>query len=161
MLGGYDQSRFDPTDVTFSMPPSSGQNLLEVSVQSLQLNFDDGTSSSFTSDASSSANTFDAVLDSTLPYLYLPGGICDDLQKRLDLRHGTDNQGNEIYLLPANLSGAAPQALQITMADTADSSKQTTINLPFSALNLTASWPLFANGSKSYFPSASPKARLS
>lgn len=152
VLGGYDQSRFEPTNVTFSMPPSSGQTLLEVTVQGFEVGFDDGSSYSFTSDASQSTVSFNAILDSTLPYLYLPGNVCDNLERKLGLRRTKDDLGNEIYLFNVSSLTSLPEKIQITLHDTTTTSRSTTITLPFEALNLTASWPLFANGSHPYFP---------
>lgn len=134
------------------MPPSSGQTLLEVTVQGFEIAFDDGSSYSFTSDSSQTTDSFDAVLDSTLPYLYLPGSICDDLEEKLGLRRTNDSLGNEIYLFNTSKSTSSPERIQIALHDPNDASQSTTITFPFDAFNLTASWPLFTDGSRPYFP---------
>lgn len=152
ILGGYDQSRIKGANGTFPMASSTspGQTLLNVRVSSLTMGYGNGSSASLTTSSDQSTHAFDAILDSTLPYLYLPDAICDTLVSSLDLSY--DDFNNVYYW-----KGTQPDGIDqfvFTLVDAQQGDATTSITLPFAAFNLNTSWPILDanNESFSYFP---------
>jgi hypothetical protein len=130
------------------MPTGANRTLLQVSVDQISLTYADGTSKIVNS-ANGAVTKYDAVIDSTLPFFYMPRSICDSFQQLLGL-----NFDNATGLYTINSTQrAANSGLNITfmVADTSDDSISQSITLPYAAFDLNASWPIYAT-STSYFP---------
>jgi len=144
ILGGYDQSRFQHISTHYLMPPSSQNTLLEVSIKSIDINFTSGLWSA-TAYGQDQADVFNVIIDSTLPYLYLPNATCDRLAKQLGLQY--DDQ-TDLYTLnntqrAQNLENIPN--IDITITDTTSGVNRTTISFPYAAFDLQASWPIYTN----------------
>jgi hypothetical protein len=149
VLGGYDANRFrSPATQNFKMPTGVNRTLLQVSVDQISLTYADGTSKIVNS-ANGAVTKYDAIIDTTLPFLYMPRSVCDSFQQLLGL-----NFDNTTGLYTVNSTQrAANSGLNITfmVADTQDDSISQTITLPYAAFDLNASWPMYAS-STTYFP---------
>ncbi|KAF2096655.1 acid protease [Rhizodiscina lignyota] len=143
VLGGYDQSRFDSThSASFTMPQSNQQSLLRVNLKSLEIG-----------SWSPPLDTFPAevILDSTLPYMYLPDNMCDALAQQLGLQY--DNI-TDLFLVNDTQRATNQNigSITIILQDISDMSTQTSISFPYAAFDLTASFPIYTDGPRSYFP---------
>jgi hypothetical protein len=127
---------------------SSDNNTLGLAVQSITVDAN-GNSVSATLDINNFAHTFSAVIDSTLPYLWLPSAVCDRFEQIFGLMY--DN-ATDLYLISSvsrerNLNST----INFKFGATQTSSEFADITLPYSAFDLKASWPIFPN-STNYFP---------
>ncbi|CAI6300586.1 unnamed protein product [Periconia digitata] len=153
VLGGYDQSRFNPSKALGLTMPSEKNNTLIVGVSSM-LYKPDANVESNTFSLTSESKGFQATIDSTLPYLVLPDKVCDSLVERFGLEF--DNK-TELYTVSSesqqkNEQQNATISFKITK-DAQDSNTFTTIDLRYDAFNLEASYPLTNNSdSTRYFP---------
>lgn len=134
------------------MPPSTDQTLLELVVASINVG-SQGTDASWsaTVDDSGAPQPFRAVIDSTLPFLYLPSGVCDEFASRLGLTH---DPATDLYILNNTQRTTNKQTIQsITFAlvDTEYSGNSTTIELGYNAFDLEATLPLYEQATP-YFP---------
>ena len=136
VLGGYDSSRFIPNNLTFQF---SVDTELATGLDAITT----GTGVSLLPSPIKSIS-----LDSTVPYIYLPTEACVLFENAFDL---TWNDTAELYLLnDTQYSALKTQNPNITF--TLGTSPMTVdITLPYSAFDLTASWPLAANATP-YFP---------
>lgn len=146
ILGGYDSSRFTANDQSFSF---SGQDsrALSVGVQSI---IGDNTllgTASFTQDGG-----FLAVIDSTVPYLYLPNSTCDSMADALGLTFdGTTQLYRVNDTIHSKLKSSNP-TFTFKIGNTAfDNGNSTNIQLPYAAFDLAATWPIYQT-STNYFP---------
>ncbi|KAF2008408.1 acid protease [Aaosphaeria arxii CBS 175.79] len=150
VLGGYDRARFIDQTANISFTPSAGSILL-VGVQSIIYRPDPDVqvrSSSFTADTL----TFNAAIDSTLPYLTLPEEICDRFEEEFQLDYDEDEKFYKISdsAHRYNLNQNATVTFQIGQSkDNSDRSAK--IALPYAAFVMNASEPLFENSTR-YFP---------
>ncbi|KAF2785990.1 acid protease [Melanomma pulvis-pyrius CBS 109.77] len=150
VLGGFDQSRFSQLGTSISMP-STSNNTLVVGVQSILYHPDrDKVANDYSFTASTSG--FSATIDSTLPYLWLPGHICDEFALRFQL---TFDKTREMYTVndtahQYNLDQNAIVNFKIGDGPQ-DSNDATTISLPYAAFDLQGDSPLFPNATN-YFP---------
>jgi hypothetical protein len=138
-LGGYDASKFIPNNLTFDFGPQDDRELI------VQLN-----NVSTSNDTSLLSSPIPILLDSTIPYIYLPMAACQAFEKAFGL---VWNNAKELYLL----TDAQHRALQtknpnitFTLANLT-SSKTIDITLPYAAFDLTVSYPIVANATR-YFP---------
>jgi hypothetical protein len=149
VFGGYDKSRLVMQQGTMIGMPNEKNNTLLVGVQSIIYKADPDVeqgSTSFTSGG------FNAVIDSTLPYLVLPSDICERFVQKFNL--GYDNTTN-LYTINStahdrNVQQNATVSFKIG-AGAQDSAKFTTISLPYAAFYLQASSPIYQNVTN-YFP---------
>ncbi|KAF2744931.1 acid protease [Sporormia fimetaria CBS 119925] len=152
VLGGYDASRMTG-GISVPMVGRHNHTLL-VSVQAVE----------YTPSPSVEANSesisleeppFAAAIDSTLPYLWLPGHICDEFEKKFQL---TYNDEDNIYTVNAsdynyNRQQNATVTFKLSTTDW-DRNTYTTISLPFSAFDLELGYPIVPNSENAtkYFP---------
>ncbi|OCK87546.1 acid protease [Cenococcum geophilum 1.58] len=147
ILGGYDQSRFT-SGVQISMPDQRNSSLV-VGVQSIVVtpdkNFD-------TNVYSLTSEGFYALIDSTLPYLWLPQSVCDSLANIFQLTYDsktflyTVNDTSHTRNLKQNAT------ISFKIGNTANPSNDfTSIVLPYAAFDLQASFPIYDNATR-YFP---------
>lgn len=152
MLGGYDQARFEPTNSTFHMPATIGQTLLSLTVESITVHGEGGGPSWSPTVTEQGATTqFSAVIDSTLPFIYLPEEVCNNFIERLGLTH---DETTDLYILNATQRATNRQLIEsisFTLIDDAQDGSALTITLPYDAFDLQATLPLFRN-STPYFP---------
>lgn len=92
-----------------------------------------------------------ANIDSTIPYIYLPLEACKAFEQAFGLVY--DNKTG-LYLLTdaqhSQLAGQNPN-ITFTLGNSKAGGPTINITLPYNSFDLTAQWPLVANGSK-YFP---------
>jgi hypothetical protein len=144
-LGGVDSTRFTPPKHFY---PFSSK--LTTTVQSIIIDTTAGSESA-TLDTSDFAHGFPANIDTTLPYFWFPGSVCDRLEQIFAL---TYDNASDLYLIndtmrQRNLDNRA----NITMkfAESITSPNFTNIVLPYQAFDLQASWPIFDTATR-YFP---------
>jgi hypothetical protein len=150
VLGGYDVFRMQNSVYDFSMSTvagGGGDQELVVSVQDISIKYQDSHVSSTT--ANSASTTFNAIIDSTLPYLYLPQSVCDNFALQLGLTLDTNTT---LYTLneTQRLSNQG-LTISIIVADTKNLQLRKEIIFPYSAFDLYASWPIYDNPVP-YFP---------
>jgi hypothetical protein len=101
---------------------------------------------------SSSSDPVTALIDSTVPHLWLPRSVCDAFEQAFGL---TYDPNTDLYIF--NDSAKHSQLLQdkpsivIALGNDNDPSGLVQITLPFAALDLEASYPIYANTTP-YFP---------
>jgi hypothetical protein len=149
VLGGYDSSRFSQGGLSFTMPQSSSS--LSVNVKSIMVYPDPSVDQNQYSATVNNTGGFDAIVDSTLPYLWLPQAVCDQMAKifRLNYDSKTDlylvNDTNHQQNLAMNAT------VSFTLSNTADSSNSVSISVPYAAFDLEAQWPIYSTTTR-YFP---------
>ena len=143
-LGGYDASRFIPNDVSFTFGPLVTRQLV-VALQSI-------TYSNSSTQTPLLSQGINALVDSTVPYLWLPQSACDafvqafgltwdpihNLYTVNDTSHKANVKHNAsvIFQLSNNLIGGGPSI---------------NITLPYSSFDLVATSPLVSSQTR-YFP---------
>jgi hypothetical protein len=134
VFGGYDQSRIEGVPVQFDMGPPALTELA-VSVSSIVI---DGKSTG----VASTQHTFTAIVDSTLPYLFLPNATCDWLAKQLNLQF---DDLAELYIIDPtslryNMGNITSIAITLGPTNSSPPSSNLTIRFPYDAFNSNASW---------------------
>lgn len=142
-LGGYDENRFEPTETTFGFYQDIARDLL-VNLKSITT--DKGSPTALLPDGEISI-----YLDSTVPSLWLPESACEAFESAFGL---TWNDTVSRYLVNEShhetLTNLNP-SITFTLANATGS--EVDITLPYAAFDLTASFPIVANGTtSSYFP---------
>ncbi|OAL05442.1 acid protease [Phaeosphaeriaceae sp. SRC1lsM3a] len=153
VFGGYDRSRLTLQQGASVPMPSKQNNTLVVGVNSIVYKPDQDVEQSTTSfTANKFSAGFSAIIDSTFPYLVLPGEICDRFVEKFNLRfdnttglytiNGTAHDRNQQQNATVTFRvGSQPQG----------SDKYTSIEFPYSAFFLTATSPIYDNATN-YFP---------
>ena len=142
-LGGYDPSRFVQNNVTFSFNEIDTRELT-VNINDIFINtYHDGS-------PTKSTRTMAALIDSTVPYIYLPLDVCEMFEDTLGIEWDDEVQA---YLVNDTLHSALQaQNLTVTFSLGDRTTAQiVNISLPYPAFDLTASYPLVTNSSR-YFP---------
>ena len=142
IFSGYDTSRFKENAATFTMAEDITRDLV-VALQSIS--YSGATSATLLSDP---INIF---IDSTDPFLWLPGDVCDAFEKAfgltLDAKSGlylvSDTHRNELLAANAQVS--------FRLGDVKTGGETVTIVLPYAAFDRTAKAPL-VEGTSYYFP---------
>ena len=143
-LGGYDVSRFLPNDVSFTFAPTVARQLT-VAIQSITV-----------SDTGSSAllpKGVLAIIDSTIPHLWLPLEACQAFEKAFDLGDSYDPIRN-LYTINDTLHAALQKrnaSITFKLANELNSGPTVDITLPYAALDLEGGYPIFQNATR-YFP---------
>jgi hypothetical protein len=113
----------------------------------------DKTTSSTSSTALLKDGIF-AMLDSTVPYFYLPQSICEAFESAFGLKWNTTS---ELYTLSGSQHAALTKlnpSITFTLAPDIPATavdQSVDITLPYSAFDLNISWP-YTNASTAYFP---------
>nr|POF20108.1 hypothetical protein CFP56_71730 [Quercus suber] len=145
VLGGYDQSRFTPTNLTFDMYSDIQRDLL-VNIQSI------------TSDGGNATNllpegSITAFIDSTIPMLWLPESACIAFEEAFGLVWDetyslylvNDTQRQTLLDTNANVT--------FTLGNMTSGGETVDIVLPYGAFDLTVEFPYIINPNESfYFP---------
>ena len=143
-LGGYDQSRFKPNNVSFQMAADISRDLV-VGLQSITY------SDAQNQDTILMAGGIYTFIDSTVPHIWLPSAACTAFEKAFGLQYNKTaqrylvNDTNHEQLLRQNASVAFTLGNGITGGATVQ------INLPYKAFDLVASPPTVDSSTK-YFP---------
>ncbi|GAB7352318.1 hypothetical protein MBLNU459_g2766t3 [Dothideomycetes sp. NU459] len=141
VLGGYDQSKFVPTNLSIPFAGDVSRDLV-VGVQSIV---------SAGQTLTSSGGGFYAFIDSTVSYLYLPQSVCEAFESAFGL---TWNDTMQLYLVNSTLhTQLVSQNASVTFTlGTGTSGGQTVdVVLPYAAFDLQVSYPIVQNTSY-YFP---------
>ncbi|KAL1297252.1 hypothetical protein AAFC00_004811 [Neodothiora populina] len=145
-LGGYDQSKFTPTNVTIPLGADISRDLL-IGVQSIS------TQSSSSSDVlTSTSGGFYAFIDSTLPYLWLPESVCQAFEDVFGLVWDDET---ELYLVNDTLHDdllARDANVTFTLGESASGGETVEVVLPYAAFDLEVSYPIVVGNSTHYFP---------
>ncbi|KAH8725826.1 aspartic peptidase domain-containing protein, partial [Phaeosphaeriaceae sp. PMI808] len=149
VFGGYDRARLVQGNSVSIPMPNKQNNTLLVGVQSITYNANPDVepgSASFTSGG------FNAIIDSTLPYLILPKDICDKFVQKFNLDYDSTNN---LYTInntahERNTQQNATVSFKIGYGS-ANSATYSTIKFPYEAFYLDASSP-FTQNAKKYFP---------
>lgn len=143
VLGGYDMARLqNQSRADFKM---SEQELV-VNVLSIDIDFK-STSPDDNPDARYD-QPFEAVIDSSLPYIYLPPEACDMFVRNFRLQGNNSDFGLagfdlDIYTLSrehAQQNERATEAITFNLGDPSGGKQTVAISLPYSAFNSNASW---------------------
>lgn len=128
---------------------------MEVQVSSIIVNLN-GSSESVTV-----GSPFTAVIDSTLPYLYLPNETCDRIATTLGLTQTNTSNGYQLYTINQTQlvnNYQQVQSIQISVTNVGALANPnavfngTTIRFPYAAFDLNATWPISPDNVTSYFP---------
>lgn len=138
-LGGYDASKFVPNNLTFDFGPQDDRELI------VQLN-----KISTANNTTLLPSPIPMLLDSTIPYIYLPVAACEEFEKAFGL---VWDNATQLYLLTtAQHTVLQTQNPNVTFTlGNLTSSKTVDIILPYAAFDLTVSYPIVANATR-YFP---------
>ena len=146
ILGGYNQARFEPSDVSFANGGDTNQTL-PVKIQSIIAeNLASGTVSLLPDGIPVTAN-----IDSSVSQLYLPQSICDLFQDAFGLEY---DSAKDFYLVNNTAHTALLQSnpsITFTLGDTGLSGLTTNIVLPYAAFDLAVGIPFYNNDTR-YFP---------
>lgn len=153
ILGGYDESRFQASNKSIQFA-SSDATALEVGVQSIVADNTLSGTVSFTAQNTDNSNGggFFAVIDSTVPEIWMPRSVCDAFADALGLIY--DNN-TDLYVVNDTIHSQLQDnnpTFTFKLGDKAFfNANGTNIILPYAAFDLQASWPIY-NNPTNYFP---------
>jgi hypothetical protein len=130
-----------PTNLTIPFGADISRDLL-VGVQSI---------TSGNVQLSSSTTAFYAMIDSTVPYLYLPESVCTAFEKEFGLVY---DEYYDLYLVNDTLHDslkAQNKSITLTLGESTAGGQTVNITLPYAAMDLQISYPYVANTSR-YYP---------
>ncbi|KAI4106284.1 MAG: hypothetical protein L6R37_002266 [Teloschistes peruensis] len=163
VLGGYDQSRFTPNNMSFSFAPDTDRDGRDISWRNpflvrvspwmkrhLMYIFpvardQDGTTHDLL------PTGINAYVDSTIPQIWLPLEACKAFEKAFDLTYDEDNQ---IYPVSSALHSkllARNASITFTLGNSNLGGQTIDITLPYDSFDLQAQPPFTSNTTK-YFP---------
>lgn len=140
VFGGYDRSRFEGNGLSFTRGDDISRDLL-VGIQSITT----GTNGLL-------PHGVVALIDSTVAQIWLPAEACQRFEEVFGLVWDEDLN---LYLVNDTLHDqlqAENPTVTFTLGSTTTSNDVVNIKMPYGAFDLTASWPLTANGTEKYFP---------
>lgn len=145
-FGGQDTSLTTPANPGISLPFSEDVSRdLVISIQKI--------TSSGASPSALLPQPIYAYVDSTVPFIYLPQAACTAFEHAFNLTWDTQA---ELYLLTDSAHSALKAQnpnVTFTLAAQSNAGPTTDITLPYSAFDLTASYPLVqVNTTSPYFP---------
>ncbi|QDS77617.1 hypothetical protein FKW77_002389 [Venturia effusa] len=149
VLGGYDQARTKGQSATFALSAGGlASSELKVSVASFQISYRNS------SGQAAVPSLFDAIIDSTLPYLFLPTATCDWLATLLHLEYDryTNLYTIDRDTLASNRDNIHLFSMTIGPTSSANTSSTVTIDFPYDAFNVNATWYWNYNGTQAIFP---------
>ena len=142
-LGGYDTSRFTPNDVSFTFAPAKTRQLV-ASVQSITYSDSKGQQPLM-------SEGILALVDSTVPYLWLPQAACQAFEKTFGI---TWDPIANLYLINdtthSRLIKANPSVI-FEISNSLTAGPSVNITLPYASFDLNASYPLVKSQQR-YFP---------
>ncbi|KAF7947906.1 hypothetical protein EAE96_008979 [Botrytis aclada] len=160
-LGGYDENRFIPHDISFTLtqdPP-----VPQVFVDSIFVISSNGSNTPI--QLASYEDNINAFIDSSTPYLWLPEAVCNRFADALGLSY---NESLNLYTFDENPSqhnnlsdSSTTTTFTFVFKDKSSASDFVEIDLPYAAFDLSLSYPYIPNteygtdeASKFYFPLA-------
>ncbi|KAK1086626.1 hypothetical protein LTR48_003397 [Friedmanniomyces endolithicus] len=145
VLGGYDQNKFDPTNVSFPFYTDISRDLL-VNIQSIS------TNTSLASTNLLPGGTIPAFIDSTVPTMWLPVDACEAFEAAFGLQY---NEALNMYLVNDTLHSkllATSASVTLTLSPNSTSGGETvSITLPYGAFDLTLKYPYITSPNSSYY----------
>ena len=142
-LGGYDASRFIPNDVSFTFAPAKTRQLV-ASVQSIVYSDSKGQQSLM-------SGGILALVDSTVPYLWLPQTACQAFEKTFGI---TWDPIANLYLVNetthSKLVKTNPSVI-FEISNSLTGGPSVNITLPYASFDLNATYPLVKQQQR-YFP---------
>ncbi|KAL8668082.1 MAG: hypothetical protein Q9202_000060 [Teloschistes flavicans] len=144
VLGGYDQSRFTPNNMSFSFAPDTDRDVV-VGIQNIIAKDQDGTTHDLL------PTGINAYVDSTIPQIWLPLEACKAFEKAFDLAYDEENQ---IYPVSSALHTklvARNASITFTLGNSNSGGQTIDITLPYDSFDLIAQPPFTSNTTK-YFP---------
>lgn len=142
VLGGYDQNRFTPTNVTFGFYEDISRDLL-VNLQAITT--DNGNTDLLP------GGSIPIFIDSTIPMIYLPLDACRKFEDAFNLTY--DSTYN-LYLLNnsqrATLKAANP-SVTFTIGPQTNGGDTVDITLPYGAFDKQVDFPIVENPNSSYY----------
>ena len=146
ILGGYDTSRFEPNNITFSFN-GTGSAIFAVNIGAIILTTNDNITV-----LTGPNNSVPALIDSTTPYMYFPLYLCQQFEKAFGIEWDADVQA---YLVNNTLHQALQSQNTSIVFNLGNSSTTPgqgfNISLPYAAFDLIAEAPLVPNATR-YFP---------
>ncbi|KAL8871318.1 MAG: hypothetical protein Q9174_002822 [Haloplaca sp. 1 TL-2023] len=143
-LGGYDQSRFTPNNMSFSFAPDTDRDLV-VGIQSIVSTEGDGTPRNLL------PTPINAYVDSTVPQIWLPVDACKAFEQAFDLKYDSENKLYPVSeALHTKLLARKP-SIRFTLGNTDSGGQTIDITLPYASFDLQAKPPFTANATR-YFP---------
>ena len=143
-LGGYDESRFEPKNFTFPFDTEETQ-ATSLKLQRIK------AERTFNGSTELLQDEIYVTIDFTLPYLWLPGNVCDRIAASFRLHY--DNT-TDLYLVDdddhKDLVDRNP-SFTFSFSSSGNTLDTLNIDLPYAAFDLQASWPTY-NDTKNYFP---------
>ena len=141
VLGGYDQSKFEATNLTIPFGSDVSRDLL-VGVQSIEA----GGSS-----LANSTNAFYALIDSTVAYLYLPESICTAFEQAFGIVY---DDYYDFYIVNDTMHNSLlsmNKSVTFTLGQATTGGQTVDVTLPYAAFDLELAFPYVANSTR-YFP---------
>lgn len=142
-MGGYDASRFTPNDVTFTFAPTDTRQLV-VGVQAITYS-NSKTTTSLLSDAVL------ALVDSTVPYLWLPEAACTAFEDAFGI---TWDPIRALYRVNETLHDDLLKqnpSVVFELANGINGGPSVNITLPYASFDLEVSYPVPRTPTR-YFP---------
>ncbi|KAL1597725.1 hypothetical protein SLS60_008211 [Paraconiothyrium brasiliense] len=154
VLGGYDETRINPDNQVSIKMPNAQNNSLVVGVQSVSWIPNSNVNPTVVSFTEDNVKGFQATIDSTFPYLWLPDAVCDHFAETFNLNY---NKTTNFYTLNStaaanNKQQNATVQFKIGSEPFGSGPSYTTISLPWSAFDLTFTDPKNKDDSTRYFP---------
>ncbi|KAK0966962.1 hypothetical protein LTR91_009537 [Friedmanniomyces endolithicus] len=144
VLGGYDQNRFTPTNVSFPFFTDISRDLL-VRIHSISTN----TSFNLASSNLLPSGPISAFVDSTVPTMWLPIDACEAFEAAFNLQY---NEALNMYLVNDTLhQQLLATSAAITFTLTAGDGRTVPITLPYGAFDLTLHYPYITSPNTSYY----------
>ena len=143
-LGGYDASRFVPNDLFF---PLTGNNFSSPMVGIMSIT----ATGTLNNNVTLLSNDIAALVDTTLPFIWLPPSACQTFEQAFGL---VWNDSNQFYVVNDTIHQQLLKQKPTVTFELGDSTlgkASVNITLPYAAFDLQASSPIFPNGTN-YFP---------
>ena len=144
-MGGYDASRLVPNDVSF--------NFAGTEKRQLQIGLKSITHSTSNGETSLLSDGKLALVDSTVPHLWLPQPACDAFVEAFGLSQQQD-PSNNLYLVNDTQHETLLKqnaSLVFQLVNNLDGGPSINITLPYASFDLQAKYPLAKTPSR-YFP---------
>ena len=143
-LGGYDASRFIPNDVSF---PLTGTSSTDPVIGILSIT----AIGTLDNNVTLLSNEIATLVDTTLPFIWLPLSVCQAFEQAFGLVWDDTNQ---LYLVNdtthQRLLNQTP-AVTFELGNSTLGKTSVNVTLPYNAFDLQASSPIYPNGTN-YFP---------
>lgn len=145
VFGGYDQNRFEATNLTFPFYSDISRDLL-VNVQAIKTEVSGTTSTNLLPGGSIAA-----FIDSTTPWLWLPKSACAAFEDAFGI---TYNSEYDLYLVNDTLHTTLSNAnynVTFTLGPEATGGQTIDIVFPYGAFDLTIDYPYISDPNTSYY----------